>query len=99
MAHRRHYVTSTGQVFKQESVVRECAGVSVCENDHGMCAQGDGRILATVGSDLWRRDTLEVCKIIPNPRGGIRRRLAVSRKSGGIPESHCQFTSRACRMI
>src|SRR5882724_5229063 len=99
MADRRHYVTSTGQIFKQECVVSERAGVSVRENHHGMRAQGDGRILATVGFDLRRWDTLELCKIIPNACGGIRRGLAPPGKRRGVPETHCQLTSGACRNI
>ena len=66
MAHGCHHVSSAGQVFKQKSVVSKRAGVSVRENDHGMCAQGDGRILTTVGFDPWRWDALELCKIIPD---------------------------------
>jgi len=52
--------------LQTESVVSKRAGVSVGENDHGMCAQGDGRILTTVGFNPWRWDALELCKIIPD---------------------------------
>jgi len=76
-------------------VVREGAGVTVCENNDGMLAIDNRGVHTTVRRHNRQANTDQFREIAPNARRSIFRGFAALGERCWIPESHKQFSHRA----